>query len=75
MTRYRLAALAALSLAALLATASIGEAQREADRANTTCKTDQRGGKDFAKFKTEVDRLQRGPGRRGAPPHSYRWKT
>ena len=66
MTRYRLAALAALSLGALLATASIGEAQRETFRANTTCKTAQRTAKDFAKFKTKVDQLQRGPGRRGS---------
>jgi hypothetical protein len=66
MTRYRLAALAALSLGALLATASIGEAQRETFRANTTCKTAQRTAKDFIKFKTEVDQFQRGPGRRGS---------
>jgi hypothetical protein len=64
MTSLRLAALAALSLVALLATASIGEAQREVYRANTTCKTAQSGPDDFAKFKTVVDQFQRGgPGR------------
>jgi hypothetical protein len=67
MTRLRLAALAAFSLVALLATASIGEAQRQgAYRANTTCKTAQRTAKDYAKFKTEVAQFQRGPGRRGS---------
>jgi hypothetical protein len=71
MTRHRLAALAALSFPVLLAIAPIGQAQEERYSSDTTCKTAQRTAKDYAKFKTEVKRFERGgpprgPGRRGS---------
>ena len=69
MTRFRLAAIAALSLVALLVTATGGEAQRpprghrgrptERGTPKTTCKTAQGGAGDFAKIKSEVARLHR----------------
>jgi hypothetical protein len=65
MTRLRLAALAALSLVALLVTASIGEAQGEGRyTASASCKTAHPGSRDVAKIRTEVRQQVRGPGRR-----------
>jgi hypothetical protein len=66
MTRSRLAATAALSIVALFAIASVGEAQREDRyRAQTGCKTKHTMTRDFAKFRTEVARQEaRGPDRR-----------
>jgi hypothetical protein len=67
MTRVRLAAIAALSAAALLVTGSIGEAQpRSVYRADASCKTSHPGNRDIAKIRTEVQRQGRGgPNRRG----------
>ena len=57
MTHHRISALAALSLVALLATAAVGEAQREpVYRADASCKTRHPGSRDFAKITTEVRR-------------------
>lgn len=75
MTRFRFAAIAALSTASLLVTATGGQAQREDTyRANTICKTrhtdgaraagEPQGGRDFVIGITDVEKLQRGPGRR-----------
>jgi len=70
MTRFRLAALAALSIVALFMIASVGEAARETRyRSTTGCKTKHTMTRDFAKFRTEVSAIApptRGPGRRGA---------
>ena len=67
MTRSRLAAIAALSIPALLITTSVGEAQRDEQyRAGTTCKMRHTETRDKVKAKTEVSKLQRGPVRRGA---------
>jgi hypothetical protein len=75
MTRFRLAATAALSLSILLVATSGGEAARELYRASTTCKTAQRTADDFGKFKTKVEELQRGPvrgpGRRGSAAATF----
>jgi len=67
MTRFRLAAVAALSIPALLVTTSVGQAQRDAMyRSTTTCKTKHRENRDFAKFKTVVKSGDRD--REGKPP-------
>jgi hypothetical protein len=60
MTRFRLAAIAALTIPALLVTATVGQAQRgETYRARTTCKTKHTETRDFAKLKTEVNKVDR----------------
>jgi len=66
MTRLRLAAAAAISIASLLVAASIGEAQRDDRyRSQTGCKTKHTMTRDFAKLKTEVSQITRpGPTRR-----------
>ena len=74
MTRFRLAALAALSLPVLLLMSSGGEAQTEdvTYTAHSTCNTAQKTDRDFAKIRTEVRKRtkggahDKGPGRRGA---------
>ena len=67
MTRFRLAAVAALSIPALLVTTSVGQAGEDRYRSTTTCKTKHRENRDFAKFRTAVKKLERGdrPPRRG----------
>ena len=68
MTRFRLAAVAALCIPALLVTvpaAPGGEAPRDTYRSDTDCTTRHRGDRDKAKFKSKVQKVQRGPGRRG----------
>ena len=64
MTRSRFAATAALTIPALLVTATVGQAQRDDSyRARTTCKTKHTETRDFAKLKTEVNKVDRpGPG-------------
>jgi hypothetical protein len=72
MTRYRLAAVAALSIVALLVTTTGGEAQRgnaageSMYRAAMRCKTAQRTARDFVKATFELFRLVRGGGNREA---------
>ncbi|MGH2837327.1 MAG: hypothetical protein ACRDJY_03125 [Thermoleophilaceae bacterium] len=70
MTRFRLAAIAALTVLSLSVMASVGQAQRETRyRSTTGCKTKHTMTRDFAKFRTEVAAVgppTRGPGRRGA---------
>ena len=60
MTRSRLAATAALTIPALLVTTTIGEAAKAPTyRSQTTCKTRHTETRDFAKFKTEVNKVKR----------------
>jgi hypothetical protein len=54
MTRSRFAAVAALSIPALLVTASGGEAAKDSFRAHSICKTRHTMSRDFAKARTEV---------------------
>jgi hypothetical protein len=67
MTCSRLAAAAALTIPALLVTATVGHAQRdETYRVRTTCKTKHTETRDFAKLKTEVNKVDRpGDGKGG----------
>jgi hypothetical protein len=72
MTRSRLAAIAALSIFALLVTTTGGEAQRgnaagSGDfRVRMTCKTAQRTARDFAKITTKVFAVVPGGGRQAS---------
>jgi hypothetical protein len=59
MTRFRLAATAAISLVALLVATTGGEAARDAERAKTSCKQISDGMYDYGDFKTTAEEFQR----------------